>query len=231
VFNVLKKRWRHRVSARSASTLHREAIKMDWNEHDYYENAEAELWIAPFWAVDSPFRRQFEQLDLTCVIEIGCGRGRHAMQFVDRVGRLYLTDINQSNIEACRGRYAGRANVICLQTAGNSLSGIADNEATGVFSYDAMVHFEATDVLSYITEIRRVLQMGGRALLHYSNFDENPCGFYRDNPGHRNFFSERIMRHFADRAGFSIRQNLVFAWPLGNQDLPTDGLILLQKTR
>jgi hypothetical protein len=67
----------------------------------------------------------------------------------------------------------------------------------------------------------------GRALLHYSNYDQNPGGFYRDNPGHRNFFSERIMRHFADRAGFRVLKHSVFQWA-GSQ-ITTDGMILLEK--
>lgn len=231
MLKALKKRWRTRVSARSAPTLHREAIKADWSAHGYYANAEDSGWLAPFWADGSPFRHLFEQLDLKCALEIGCGQGRHAAQFADRAGKLYLLDINQSNVDACKQRFAGRDNVVCLRTNGGDLPGVADGVVTSAYSYDAMVHFEAADVVNYLSELHRVLQPGGRALLHYSNYDENPCGFYRDNPGHRNFFSERMMRHFADRAGFAIDHHSIFAWPLGSAGPPTDGLVLLQSVK
>jgi SAM-dependent methyltransferase len=229
VFRTLKRRWRTRVSARSAPKVHRDAIRRDWSEHRYYRQAEDDEWLAPFWAGDSPFRRQVEHLDLACVIEIGCGRGRHSAQIADQAGRLFLVDINPSNIEACTQRFAGRDHVACICNQGGDLSAIANDAATAAFSYDAMVHFEASDVLTYLSELHRVLRPAGRALLHYSNYEDNPGGFYRDNPGHRNFFSERMMRHFADRAGFAVEYHSIFAWPLGAQGYATDGLVLLRK--
>ncbi len=223
----VKRRWRTRVGSRSAPAVHRQRIGADWSEHQYYKEAEQEGWISPFWGAESPFRRCFERLDLESVVEIGCGRGRHVIQCLDRVGRITLVDIKESNIAACRQRFRNRSNVTYVRTQGNSLAGVEDGSATAVFSYDAMVHFEASDVISYIFETHRVLRARGRALLHYSNYDQNPGGFYWDNPGHRNFFSERIMRHFADRAGFRVLKHSVFQWA-GSQ-ITTDGMILLEK--
>jgi ubiquinone/menaquinone biosynthesis C-methylase UbiE len=165
-------------------------------------------------------------MDLQNVVEIGCGRGRHAAQCLDQIGRITLVDINEANIAACRERFRDRTNVAFLRTEGGTLVGVEDGMATAVFSYDAMVHFEASDVISYIFETHRILRSGGRALFHYSNYDQNPGGFYRDNPGHRNFFSERMMRHFADRSGFKVVKHTVFSWS-GSQVL-SDAMVLLQ---
>ncbi len=223
----LKRNWRTRIRTRSAPAVHRQQIAEDWSEHRYYEDAEQEGWIKTFWGPDSVFRKCFERLDLQNVVEIGCGRGRHAAQCLDRISQITLVDINETNLAACRQRFRERSNVAYVQTEGGTLAGVKDESATAVFSYDAMVHFEATDVISYIIETHRVLRSGGRALLHYSNYDQNPNGFYRDNPGHRNFFSERMMRHFADRAGFKILEHRIFCWS-GNEVL-SDGMILLQR--
>jgi SAM-dependent methyltransferase len=225
----LKHRWRTRVSVRSTPVTHRGSIQADWAEHRYYEEAERPRMLATFWGPQSLFRRWFETLDLTNVIEVACGRGLHAAQIVDRVGRLTLVDVNEINIAACRERFCGRDNVAFLCNSGGDLLGMADSSATAVYCYDAMVHFEATDVIGYLAEFHRVLRPGGRSLLHYSNFDGNPGGFYRDNPGHRNFFSEKMMRHFADRAGHKVLEHAVFPWALGPDGPPTDGLILLQR--
>ena len=227
VTRKLKYRWRTRVGRRSAPVLHREQIGADWSEHVYFDLAEQQDWIRAFWGLDIPFRQCFERLNLNNVIEIGCGRGRHTAQCLDRVGQMTLVDINETNIIACRERFRDRSNIEFTITDGGSLPGIKDGSATAVFSYDAMVHFEASDVIHYLAETHRVLCPGGRALLHYSNYDQNPGGFYRDNPGHRNFFSERMMRHFADRAGFKVLEHKSFCW--SGSEVATDAMILLEK--
>ena len=224
-----KHRWRTRVSARSAPTTHRQSIKEDWSEHRYYDEAEANELLAVFWNKGTLFRNAFEKLDLTAIVEIACGHGRHSEQIVDRAGKLYLVDINETNIDACRKRFAGRDNIVFICNSGGDLAAIDDAAVTSVFCYDAMVHFEASDVLGYLADVHRVLKPGGYALLHYSNFDNNPGGFYRDNPGHRNFFSEKMMRHFADRADFAVVEHAVFPWALGPDGPPTDGLVLLRR--
>ena len=129
MLKAFKKRWRSRVSARSVPSVHRDAIKADWSAHGYYARAEEKDWLAPFWADSSPFLERFKALDLACVVEIGCGQGRHAAQFVERAGRIYLTDINETNIDACKRRYAGQSNVTCLQTGGSDVGGIPDGVA------------------------------------------------------------------------------------------------------
>jgi ubiquinone/menaquinone biosynthesis C-methylase UbiE len=134
-----------------------------------------------------------------------------------------LVDPNAQAIEECRRRFAGRENVSFLVNSGSDLSGIPAASATAVFSYDAMVHFEPSDVIFYIGEISRVLAPGGRALLHYSNA-ENNFGSYMDDPDWRNFFSEKMMRAFAFRAKLKVIESTTFPW--GNT---SDALTLLER--
>jgi SAM-dependent methyltransferase len=194
------------------------------NGSPYYEQAETAAWLAPFWSADSRFLPLFNQLDLSNVIEFACGHGRHTAQFVDRAGRVTLIDANATNIDACRRRFVRSSNVRCEVNVGTQLP-CASRSYNAFFSYDALVHFEATDVISLLSEIARVLKPGGRALLHYSNYQDNPTGTYSDNPHWRNFFSEPMMLHFASRAGLHSLDSMTFPW---SNESGTDALTLLE---
>ena len=203
----------------------RSNLKLVWSEAPYYEQAESAEWLEPFWGTQSIFLLLFKQLDLETVVDLACGRGRHTAQFVERAGHVSLVDYNESNIAACEARFQGRPNVSFHVNSGNDIP-LNDCSQTALFSYDAMVHFEAADVIVYVQEAARVLKMGGLALLHYSNYQGNPTGSYQDNPAWRNFFSESMMLHFANRAGLKVIHSLVLDWFEAKK---SDALILLQK--
>ena len=203
---------------------YRGRIAADWPASDYYENAEA--WVPGFWEVGTVFRTAFDQLDLTAVVDLACGHGRHSAQILRRAGTITLVDVNQTNIDACRKRFAQETHLRFIANAGNDLPGIADGSQTALFSYDAMVHFELLDVLAYLREIWRVLVPGGRALLHVSNNPENPQGYYHQNRHWRNFGNLDVVRHFADRTGFEVLSHQVLDW---NGVAELDGLILLER--
>jgi len=204
----------------------RNAIARDWRENTYFRDADSDGWLAPFWGPGSPFLAMFNQLDLTRVIELACGHGRHAERILHIAGEITLIDIVPGNVEACRARFAGRQNVRCLVNAGHDLPGCADGAFTALYSYDAMVHFELLDVIAYLRETHRVLQQGGRALLHVSNNLQNPGGFYHQNTHWRNFGNLDVVRHLADRIGFQVLKHQTIDWS-GTPAL--DGLILLER--
>lgn len=179
----------------------------------YYEEVEAGDRLGLFWGVRSVFHPLFEQLDLDDVVEIACGHGRHAAQIIDKVGSLTLVDINRSNIDACQVRFRAKPRVRYVVNSGSDLSALQSGAYSAVYSYDSMVHFEASDVIAYVGEIARVLRPGGRALLHYSNTQNNPQGTYADDPRWRAFFSEPMMRHFGSRVGLMPIASQVISWP------------------
>ena len=203
----------------------RSNLKLAWSEAPYYEQAESAEWLEPFWGTQSAFLELFNQLNLDAVVDLACGRGRHTAQFIERAGHVSLIDYNESNIAACKARFQGVSNASVFVNSGNNIP-LNDCSQTAIFSYDAMVHFEATDVIAYVQEVARILKTGGLALLHYSNYQGNPTGSYQDNPAWRNFFSEQMMLHFANRAGLKVIQSRVFDWFEAKQ---SDALILLQK--
>jgi ubiquinone/menaquinone biosynthesis C-methylase UbiE len=195
--------------------------------HQYYSDAES--WTGPFWSEAGPFRPMFEQLDLTNTIELACGHGRHTAQILGRFGTMSLVDINRSNIDVCRQRFAGRTDISYFVTTGNELRGIASGEYTSLFCYDAMVHFESFDVIAYLRETMRVLKPGAMALLHYSNFDQDPESSFNTNIHWRNYFSEKMMRHFSTRMSFEVVESKIIDWPTDGGEKGLDAITLLRK--
>lgn len=198
----------------------------------YYAGVDNPNHLGIFWNTDSLFRRMFDQLDLTNVVELACGHGRHAAQIVNRAGRITVIDINKENIDVCRKRFSQNSNVFYSVNNGVDLREIKTETVTALFCYDAMVHFEASDVIAYLSEIARIMRPGGRALLHYSNCEDFPEGTYEDEPHWRNFFSEKLMRHFANRAGFRLIDTQITPWPPTAVTQPRiDAVTLLEKSQ
>lgn len=189
-----------------------------WNSKDsaaldYYDKAESDAWLSRFWQPGSPFLAKFQLLDLTSVLDLACGKGRHAAQFIERVGQLTLFDTSPIAIEACKGRFAGRPNVdFVLSKSGRDLKPVPSARLTSVLSYDAMVHFEAECVFGYLKEVHRVLRPGGRALLHHSAYSKDPRRDLRANPGWRAYMSESAFRSEALSAGLRIESLDTFPW-------------------
>lgn len=192
------------------------SILEHWRENPYYERAELDDWLLPFWGEQSPFLRLFQRLDASCLVELACGRGRHTAHILadDRLakpGSIVLMDANAENIEQCRKRFASRPEMQCRQNNGVDFRPLPDFSATAIFCYDAMVHFEYDCVLSYVQDAFRVLRGGGQALLHHSNY-ANPGSHWNDNPHSRNFMSRELMSHAAQRTGFEVVEQIVMDW-------------------
>lgn len=200
-----------------------------WVQNRYYSDAESDGWLRPFWGAESPFLRLFRRLDLSDVVELACGYGRHATRYMADAGHVTLVDINDDSISACRSRFDGLSNVSFLVNNGFDLGALESGRYSAVLSYDAMVHFEASDVMSYIHETARLLRPGGRALLHYSNFQGRPEGTYADGPHWRSFFSEALFRHVASRAGLRVIHSELLTWPPQSGAPGLDALTLVEK--
>lgn len=190
----------------------------------YFEEAEDLLEI--FWDVNSDFFQLFKQLNLEKVIELGCGRGRHIPNYIKEAGEITLVDILQENIDFCRERFFNETKVKYYRNTGYDLLELKSNAYTAVYSYDAMVHFELMDIYSYLKDIYRILQQGGRALLHHSNYYENYKADFSNAPGSRNFMSKECFAYLAYRVGFTVVEQKVIDWN-GVKNL--DCITLLEK--
>lgn len=192
-----------------------EIVALDWKESKYYDLHENESALALFWGDGSPFLRMFKLLDLANVVEIGCGHGRHVPKYADEAGEIVIVDVNKTNTDYCTKRFSTwKKSLKIIQNNGSDLTAISSHESTAVFSYDAMVHFEMNDVISYLSESYRILTPGGKALFHHSNFDGAPglVGNRISEFGWRNFMSAKLFCHIAMRAGFVVLEQCVLEW-------------------
>lgn len=193
---------------------------------EYFEHAEADNAINVFWDETSEFNKMFRKLDLENVIELACGRGRHVAQYTGSAGHITLVDILAKNIEFCKERFRGLGNITYYQNNGYNLEELKDSTYTGLFSYDAVVHFEMMDIYEYLTDIYRIMVPGGRALLHHSNNNQNYKASFNNTRHGRSFMSKDIFAYLAYRAGFDVVEQKVIDWE-GYKDL--DCITLLQK--
>lgn len=181
-----------------------------WASSTYYEDAEH--WTFIFWDPGVSFRRLFDRLDLTSVVELACGYGRHAAQVASRAGHLTLIDIFDQNLAACRQRLSGYSNVDFIQGDGHSFQPIAAQSVSAIFCYDAMVHFSPNIVRSYLQDTRRILKPEGMALFHHSNYPAPLDVRYGLNPHARNHMTATLFAEYATTAGLSIVDSIAIPW-------------------
>ena len=199
-------------------------VAAPWADSDYYRLAEQ--WTDLFWNDDGPFRPLYDQLDKQAVIELAAGYGRHAERAAPHCGTLIVLDVIAYNIKICRLRLQKLANVRYVVNNGFNYRPVADGSVTGIYCYDAMVHFSPDLVEAYLADTFRVLRPGGRALFHHSNFPAPDDRHYGQNPHARNHMTQDLFIELANKAGLSVIQSNVISWS-GVAKL--DGVTLVEK--
>jgi ubiquinone/menaquinone biosynthesis C-methylase UbiE len=195
-----------------------------WRESAYYDDAEE--WTFIFWDHGHGFREYFDLLDLSSVVELACGHGRHSERAATLAGHLSVMDIHEENLEVCRERLKKLPNVSVLKNNGYNYRPLQDASTTSIFCYDAMVHFSPDIVASYLLDTNRILVAGGMALFHHSNHDTGSSQHYGLNPHARNAMSLARFSEHANAAGLAVVKSTPMDWG-GVAGL--DGLTLLRK--
>jgi ubiquinone/menaquinone biosynthesis C-methylase UbiE len=166
-------------------------------------------------------------IDLSRTLELACGYGRNSRKLLEAGAKaLTLVDVNADNIAYCRKHIQHLGNVSIIQNNGTDLSTLGDATFTFVYTFDSMVHFDLELVISYLAEFSRVLEPGGMAFIHHSNYSGSPGTDFRSNPHWRNFMSAAIVRHVAIRNKFEVVEQQIIGWG-GQADL--DCLSLLRR--
>lgn len=203
-------------------------IANDWKSTRYYDAAENKDAQLIFWKEESPFFEMFQKLDLSHVVELAVGHGRHVDHYLDRAEKITLVDVNEENINFCKDRFQSQPNIEYLVNSGSDLQEIEDSSVTSIFSYDAMVHFDLSDIARYLEEAYRILVPDGMVLFHHSNYSKAPGQWYSLNPGSRNFMSADIFKHLAITSGLKVIEQRIIDWS-GQNDL--DCISLCKKIR
>lgn len=210
------------------ATFQGEIVEM-WRTQDssnYYYFEQVEKLTDAFWAEGTAFRTLFDRLDLSRVVEIACGQGRHTVRVPRRYESLLAVDTSIDAISECRKRYGDLANVrFEISNDGQSIPAPPESQ-TALFSYDAMVHFEPLTMAAYLAESARVLVQGGRGLFHHSNYSANPTGKFTEGLHWRNYMTRDLFAHFCSRNGLKVLERIEIDW---NEAPKLDCLTLLER--
>ncbi len=214
------------MSTKPSSQFERNLIetKKKHERTPYYENAEKGMDAQ--WRVFIEPRLQ--GMDFTRVLELAPGHGRNTARLRARAKEMYLVDINENCVEACRKRFGdGRGTdgfdvkMHYAVNDGFTLPMVPTGEITLVYSWDAMVHFDRGVVEKYVHEFARVLKPGGRGFVHHSNygsFAPNPDSNWLDNPGWRSTMSRELFAKFCADAKLRIIKQDVINWGVPDLD-------------
>jgi SAM-dependent methyltransferase len=159
-------------------------------------------------------RTVFEPFLQTCevLLEIGPGGGRFTEVLLPKCKKLIAVDSSPTMLDLLRERFPDEERLECRLGNGRGLGGVADDSVDAVFSYGVFVHLQHWDIYNYLTEVRRVLKPGGKALIQHSNLlsDLGWAHFEREVPRQLNRHklpstfipnTPDLMREFVTRAG------------------------------
>jgi ubiquinone/menaquinone biosynthesis C-methylase UbiE len=103
------------------------------------------------------------------VVEIGAGGGRFTELLASRCQRLIAADTSPTMLRLARDRLGEDPTISYIVLDGYGLTGVADESADVVFSYDVFVHLHHWDIFRYLCEIHRILVPEGKAVIHHSS--------------------------------------------------------------
>ncbi len=139
--------------------------------------AQIRPWMNPFkfpWIMER-IEREASRLQGKHLLEIGCGMGFDSLEFLKRGVRVTATDLTAAAIELTRAHFSSAGvraedvrieNALALSFNGNTFDAVWAN---GVLHHTG-------DTAKAISEVRRVLKPGGRALI--SHFYRRPSWMY-----------------------------------------------------
>jgi len=190
-------------------------------ENPYYEHAELHMqqsWEKIIW----PFIG--DAVDFTHTLDLAAGHGRNSEFLLRYAETLVIMDIQASNIEICRARFADFPNVSFHLCNGFDLQPLPDDSLTFIYCFDAMVHFDSDVVRSYLRDTRRVLRPGGRAFYHHSNYTGGHD--WRSNPHGGNFNSREMFGHYADKERLTVVKQQLLNW---GEEIGLDCLSIIER--
>ena len=188
----------------------------------YYGSAEQ--WTALWWDDRLPFRALFDTMDLETTVDLAAGYGRHAEYSAPLAGKLVLMDVIERNLKVCRVRLAQRfPGLLYIHNNGYDYQPLKACAVSAIYCYDAMVHFTANLVQSYLVDTARVLRPGGRALFHHSNYNGPQMVHFGQHPHARQRMTQNLFVSFALAAGLRVVESQIMPW----SDVPALGCVTL----
>ncbi len=191
-----------------------EELRASWTSGPYYDLAEGDM----AWQWDQLIAPWVEGRDLSCVLELAPGHGRNTQRLLETAKEIHLVDVNATCIDACRERfrtYPGPCKLHYHVNDGASLEEIPSDGITFIYTWDAMVHFDASVIERYLAEFARVLEPGGYGFVHHSNYGslvQDRESNWLDNPHLRSVMSKDRFARLCFKSGLSVVRQKTIEW-------------------
>jgi ubiquinone/menaquinone biosynthesis C-methylase UbiE len=144
------------------------------------------------------------------ILEVGPGAGRWTETLQLIASHLIAVDISDRCIEICKRKFAGCSNVEFVVNNGSDLRFIVDNSIDSIWSYDVFVHINVLEVEQYIKEFKRVLKVGGYAVIHHGQVGGMRGGWQSN-------LTSELFRTIVEANGFRILAQIA-KWQDGEQE-------------
>lgn len=150
------------------------SIKQNQNAWDKDWGHDGSEWSSAWGTNEAMWRHSVHArigrfLPAGSLLEIAPGRGRMTHYLLPMCERYVGIDLAEQCVNACRERFADRTHATFATTSGTELSAADDASIDFAFSWDSLVHADASVLKAYVAELARCLKPGGTAFLHHSN--------------------------------------------------------------
>ena len=138
------------------------------------------------------------------IVEVGPGGGRFT-QYLTKAKKLYLVDYNPNMFDIIRAAFPPEdvMKMTFIQSPGAAFPGISDECADRVFTFDCFVHLELNLIDSYVGEMRRVLKVGGVAIIHYADSNKPAAQKMKQDGMFPEMYPEDMIK-IASKHGFRV---------------------------
>tara|TARA_R110002167_G_scaffold364861_1_gene588004 strand:- start:56 stop:721 length:666 start_codon:yes stop_codon:yes gene_type:complete len=194
----------------------------EWSEHF---GSTDELWAKHIFNEIKDHLR-----DQKVVLEIAPGRGRLTRKLLEHDIRLNILDLSQTCIDRCRERFGDNKKLEnCYVGSGSDLKDIETNSIEFVFSFDSFVHMHEEVISSYLSEINRVLKLGGHCWIHHSILTQGNNNNFQNIAGRSNMDLGKFA-NLAKIYNLKVIKQKTIKWDApGNPDWLYDGFTLIKK--
>jgi hypothetical protein len=154
-----------------------EENKRVWDE-DYDWSQSGDEWSSAWGGVDMQWYctllpRLHTFIPTGTILEIAPGFGRWTQFLADSCQTLYLVDLSEKCIEACRERFGRYSHIHYHVNDGKSLDVVPDDSIDLAFSFDSLVHAGDDVIRTYLEQLAHKLTRDGVGFFHHSNMAEH----------------------------------------------------------
>jgi predicted TPR repeat methyltransferase len=137
------------------------------------------------------------------ILDLGCGYGS-MLWALRSVGYTSLVGVDVSPQQIDAARRLGFEHVYC-QDIVSFLSSAPDEKLSVIIAFDVLEHFTRPELFALMGELRRVLEPGGRLIVHVPNGAALSGGavLYGDL-SHELAFTERSLKQLASASSFKV---------------------------